>query len=54
MKVIVKFFARYREIVGSEDVEIEIGDNTTVVGLIAKLVENYHGSFAILNTSILH
>ena len=41
MKVEVKFFARYREIVGSEDVDLELDDGTTVVSLIARLVEKY-------------
>ena len=41
MKVTVKLFARYREIVGDSEVEIEIDNGATVVSLIAKLVEKY-------------
>jgi molybdopterin synthase sulfur carrier subunit len=41
MKVTVRFFARYREIVGAEEVEVEIDDNATVSSLLAKLVTQY-------------
>ena len=41
MKVTVKFFARYREIVGESEIEVEIGDGASVSSLIAKLVDKY-------------
>jgi len=41
MRVTVKFFARYREIVGSEDVEVVLDDGATVASLVDKLVEKY-------------
>jgi len=41
MKVTVKFFARYREIVGTEDIEVEVDSGMTIVNLIAKLVTQY-------------
>ncbi|MFC1999118.1 molybdopterin converting factor subunit 1 [Chloroflexota bacterium] len=41
MKVTVKFFARYREIVGDAEVALEVDDGATVAGLISKLVEQY-------------
>ena len=43
MKVTVKFFARYREIVGDAEIEVEIDNGATVAGLIAKLVGKYPG-----------
>jgi len=41
MKVTVKFFARYREIVGTEEIEIEVENGATVTSLLAKLVTQY-------------
>ena len=41
MKVTVKFFARYREIVGESEIEVEIDNGANVASLIAKLVEKY-------------
>jgi molybdopterin converting factor subunit 1 len=41
MKVTVKFFARYREIVGTEDVEVELDDGANVTSLLENLVDKY-------------
>jgi molybdopterin synthase sulfur carrier subunit len=41
MKVTVKFFARYRDIVGKSEIEVELGDGSTVASLIAKLSDQY-------------
>ncbi len=43
MKVTVKFFARYREITGSDETGIDVDDGATVAGLIAKLAKEYPG-----------
>ena len=43
MKLTVKFFARYREIVGNDEVEIDIDDGSSVAGLIAKLAKEHPG-----------
>ena len=43
MKLTVKFFARYREITGNDEVEIDVEDGSTVAGLIARLAEEYPG-----------
>ena len=43
MKVTVKFFARYREIVGNDEVGIDVDDGATTVGLIARLAKEYPG-----------
>jgi molybdopterin converting factor subunit 1 len=43
MKVTVKFFARYREIVGTEDVEVELDDGANVTVLLQNLVDKYPG-----------
>ena len=41
MKVTVRLFARYREIVRDAEITVEVGDGATVVILIEKLVGKY-------------
>jgi molybdopterin synthase sulfur carrier subunit len=41
MKVTVKFFARYRDIVAEPEIEVEVDNGATVGSLIAKLAEKY-------------
>ncbi len=41
MKVTVKFFARYRDIVGDSEIEFELEDGSTVASLIEKLLVQY-------------
>ena len=43
MKITVRFFARYREIVGSDEVGIEVDDGATVAGVVDKLANEYPG-----------
>ena len=43
MKITAKFFARYREVVGSDEIGIDIEDGATVASLIARLVKEYPG-----------
>ncbi|MFQ6060480.1 MAG: MoaD family protein [Thermoplasmata archaeon] len=41
MKVIVRFFATYREVVGEKRIEMEIGEKATLGELLAHIYERY-------------
>jgi molybdopterin synthase sulfur carrier subunit len=41
VKVTVKFFSSYREIVGESEIDVELVDGATVAALITKLVGQY-------------
>ena len=43
MKLTVKFFARYREIVGNDEIGIDVDDGATAAGLIARLAKEHPG-----------
>ncbi|MBS7642753.1 MAG: ubiquitin-like small modifier protein 1 [Candidatus Bathyarchaeia archaeon] len=45
MEVKVRLFARLREIAGSREVSIEVGDGSTVEDVVEKLSERFGGEF---------
>jgi molybdopterin synthase sulfur carrier subunit len=41
VKVTVKFFARYRDIIGEPEIEVEVDNGANVASLIAKLADKH-------------
>jgi molybdopterin synthase catalytic subunit len=41
LKITVKFFASYKEVLGKEQIEIQLDDNSTVDHLLSRLRQDY-------------
>jgi MoaD family protein len=53
MKIIVKFFAMHREIVGANEIEIDVKKGTDLNGLLDLVIATYPDLAKIRNTTLL-
>ncbi len=53
MKIVIKFFATHREVIGKNELELELEKGTDIKGLLKLLIETYPGLAKLEQSTII-